>query len=253
MIVEVHAEARETPRWVERRLREAGGTNLYGKPNFRLVWGWNRLTMVCGEWNDHVKDGDETTFIQRVVENRWVPKYTEFFVWHLEMWTPTAVSEETWNEQMVEYDDDGSSTQCGECGTVIDTRQMQQIGVKVIPCPGCRHAVDVRDSPRSTPRVVMPWPGPGDYESVFEFQPFELTESSVNWVIRMIREAQEQAADPRNGERIRERIQAAQARKEAEYDAFCDEQMGSHLDLAFNGPHVSFAGLDGRPKPFQIE
>ena len=63
----------------------AGGVNRYGEPNFRVVWGWSRLTWIGGKWTDTDAHGNVT---REVVELREVPKYLPFDRWHIERWMP---------------------------------------------------------------------------------------------------------------------------------------------------------------------
>jgi hypothetical protein len=44
--IEVLREAHRTPESVARRLLIAGGTNRFGEPNYRAIWGWNRLAWI---------------------------------------------------------------------------------------------------------------------------------------------------------------------------------------------------------------
>jgi hypothetical protein len=55
-----------------------GGRNRFGDPNWRIVWGPDRLEIVAGAW----QDADGTTR----VESRWVRKYGDKEVFHLEKW-----------------------------------------------------------------------------------------------------------------------------------------------------------------------
>ncbi len=42
-MIKVLRETRPAPVDVQRRITRAGGTNPYGEPNFRVIWGQNRL------------------------------------------------------------------------------------------------------------------------------------------------------------------------------------------------------------------
>lgn len=107
-------EHHECPESVARELEIAGGLNRYGKPNFRLVWGWNRIVPMSGEWQefehmaatltDKLTGHTETrTFIrlkESKIETRQVPKYLPANCWHLEKWCPPEQygTPETWRK-----------------------------------------------------------------------------------------------------------------------------------------------------------
>jgi hypothetical protein len=59
--------------------------NLYGEPNFRVVWGGSRLAWIGGRWTDHDAHGNKT---REAIELRRVPKYLPFERWHIERWMP---------------------------------------------------------------------------------------------------------------------------------------------------------------------
>src|SRR5205807_600843 len=75
----------ETPESVRRRLRLAGGINRYGEPNYRVVWGWSRLTWIGGKWEDRDEHG---RLRRETVQLRQVPKYIPHNRWHIERWCP---------------------------------------------------------------------------------------------------------------------------------------------------------------------
>jgi hypothetical protein len=83
-VIFVTRETHETPADVALVLRLAGGLNRYGEPNYRAVWGGNRLDFVGGKWEDHDKDGN---LVREVIEVRRVPKYPQNR-WHVERWMP---------------------------------------------------------------------------------------------------------------------------------------------------------------------
>ena len=87
MSVKVVRETHDTPEYVTERLTRAGGWNRFGEPNYRCVWGWNRLTPIGGKWED-----------KGVVELRMEPKYPQVNRWHIEKWVAPEVygSPEFW-------------------------------------------------------------------------------------------------------------------------------------------------------------
>jgi hypothetical protein len=84
-MIQVLRESKRAPTDVADRVAGAGGVNLYGRPNFRVVWGWSRLTWIGGRWTDRDAHGN---IIREVVELRRVPKYLPHDRWHLERWLP---------------------------------------------------------------------------------------------------------------------------------------------------------------------
>jgi len=84
-VIKVLSEKRETPAEIERVLRVAGGLNRFGDPNYKAVWGRNRLDWICGNWEDR---DDHGLIVREVVEARYVPKYAPLDRWHIEKWFP---------------------------------------------------------------------------------------------------------------------------------------------------------------------
>ena len=76
-------EIKDVPREIQALAAIVGGLNLLGEPNFRIVWGWARLTLIGGEWTDLDADGN---YRQTVGQYRWEPKNLPFDRWHLERW-----------------------------------------------------------------------------------------------------------------------------------------------------------------------
>jgi hypothetical protein len=76
-------ELHDTPDSVVQRLRVAGGLNRFGEPNYRVVWGWNRLTWIGGKFEDRDEHGN---LLREVVELRLEPKYPALNRWHVERW-----------------------------------------------------------------------------------------------------------------------------------------------------------------------
>lgn len=103
MIREQH-EAHLPSEEITRILSVAGGLNRYGEPNYRAVWGWNRLDWIGGKWTDRDENG---AVIREVVEVRHVPKYFPMNRWHIERWMPpeTYGSPEIWRLQTLERQD----------------------------------------------------------------------------------------------------------------------------------------------------
>lgn len=67
---------------------------------FRVVWGWDRIVPIHGEWQEfeqcvarlldtvtgYVEERPFTRLKSSVIETRQVPKYLPANCWHLEMW-----------------------------------------------------------------------------------------------------------------------------------------------------------------------
>jgi hypothetical protein len=90
-------EIKEVPREIQALARQVGGLNLLGEPNYRIVWGWARLTLIGGEWTDLDADGN---YYQTVGQYRWEPKNMPFDRWHLERWfaPETFGSPQDWHD-----------------------------------------------------------------------------------------------------------------------------------------------------------
>jgi hypothetical protein len=95
-------ETHETPGNVTQRLLRAGGINRFGEPNYRAVWGWNRLGWIGGKFEEH--DPATGSFLREVVELRQEPKYPAVNRWHIERWVaPEAYgSPRMWYAQTIE-------------------------------------------------------------------------------------------------------------------------------------------------------
>jgi hypothetical protein len=108
-------EHHECPADVARELEIAGGTNRFGEPMFRVVWGYDRIVPMTGEWQEFEHMGavltdkltghtETRTFIRlarSVIETRHVPKYLPANCWHLEKWCPPEDygSPDIWRKQ----------------------------------------------------------------------------------------------------------------------------------------------------------
>ena len=100
-MIQVTRETHDAPEDVARRLATAGGLNRYGEPNYRVVWGWNRLAWIGGKFEDHDESG---ALVREVVELRQEPKYPAVNCWHVERWVAPEVygSPRAWYSQTVE-------------------------------------------------------------------------------------------------------------------------------------------------------
>jgi hypothetical protein len=95
-------ETHDTPESVARALELAGGRNPFGEPNYRAVWGWNRLAWIGGKFEEH--DPATGSLLREVVELRQEPKYPAVNRWHIEKWLPAESygSPRAWYAQTIE-------------------------------------------------------------------------------------------------------------------------------------------------------
>lgn len=110
MRITITREMKRTPAWVNEEVARAGGYNVFGMPYFRVVWGWARLTLIGGWFDDNDENG---RFIRRVAEYRHIPKYYPLERWHIEKWVPpttVAGSPAAWNV-LTREEEDGRSFQ----------------------------------------------------------------------------------------------------------------------------------------------
>jgi hypothetical protein len=100
-MIQVIRERHETAENVARRLAAAGGLNWFGEPNYRVVWGWNRLAWIGGKFEDRDANGG---LLREVVGLRLEPKYPAVNRWHVERWLPAEAygSPRVWYEQTME-------------------------------------------------------------------------------------------------------------------------------------------------------
>jgi hypothetical protein len=96
--IHVLRETHETPEGVARRLELAGARNRFGEPNYRAVWGWNRLAWIGGKFEDRDEHG---VLLREHIELRKEPKYAAVNRWHIERWVPPEVygSPRSWYAQ----------------------------------------------------------------------------------------------------------------------------------------------------------
>jgi len=100
--VQILRETHDAPESVARSLALAGGNNPFGEPNYRAVWGWNRLAWIGGKFEEH--DPATGSLLREVVELRQEPKYPAVNRWHIEKWLPAEAygSPRAWYAQTIE-------------------------------------------------------------------------------------------------------------------------------------------------------
>lgn len=108
-------ELHDCPAHVTKELKLAGGTNPFGEPLFRVVWGYNRIVPMHGEWQEwehsvaklidkltgHIEERPFIRLVRSVIETREEPKYLPANCWHLEKWCPPEDygSPDLWRKQ----------------------------------------------------------------------------------------------------------------------------------------------------------
>jgi len=100
-MISVLRETHDPPDQVAHRLLAAGGRNRFGEPNYRAIWGWNRLAWIGGKFEDRDEHG---TLLRERIELREEPKYAAVNRWHIERWVPpeTYGSPRAWYAQTLE-------------------------------------------------------------------------------------------------------------------------------------------------------
>jgi len=109
-------EHHDCPEDVKRWLVLAGGVNRFGEPRFRIVWGYDRIVPITGNWEEWEEDTvpdlhpmakpgatrKRIMLKSSIVETRMVPKYLPGNCWFLECWRPPEEygggNPETWRK-----------------------------------------------------------------------------------------------------------------------------------------------------------
>ena len=76
------------PPGVQHAAALAGGLNLFGEPNYRVVWGWSRLELRVGLHSDHDDSGN---LLRHELRAEWWPRYAPRDRFHVEVWKDAAV------------------------------------------------------------------------------------------------------------------------------------------------------------------
>ena len=103
-MIQITHESHEAPAHIAAALKRAGGVNCFGEPNFRAVWGWNRLGWIGGRWTDLNSTG---AVAREVIELRYTQKYSAHNRWHIERWCAPEMygTPENWAKQTLEIED----------------------------------------------------------------------------------------------------------------------------------------------------
>src|ERR1700689_3420538 len=102
-MVTVNRETHDAPADVARALALAGGSNRFGEPNYRAVWGWSRLDWIGGKWEDRDASG---SLVRDGGGLRGEPKNLPRNRWHIERWMPPESygSPEQWHAETREFE-----------------------------------------------------------------------------------------------------------------------------------------------------
>lgn len=100
-MIRILRETHDPPESVARTLTLAGGANRFGEPNYRAIWGWNRLAWIGGKFEDLDEHG---ALVRERIELRLEPKYPQLNRWHIERWLPPEAygSPRQWYSQTIE-------------------------------------------------------------------------------------------------------------------------------------------------------
>jgi hypothetical protein len=162
-LIRVIRETHEVPAAVQERVARAGGSNRYGEPNFRVVWGGARLAWIGGRWTDRDASGN---IVRETIELRRAPKYVPHDRWHVERWMPPEAygSPEEWYAQTIEVEDGiciaalGPYPSRGEyehCFT-LESASREFIPLSAAACDWVARAVDwARRQPRRNLRGAL--------------------------------------------------------------------------------------------------
>ncbi|HUJ82664.1 MAG TPA: hypothetical protein VLW83_12340 [Candidatus Acidoferrales bacterium] len=103
-MIRILRETHTPPPALSSRISRVGGWNRFGQPNFRVVWGWSRLSWIGGKWTDRDSNGN---ILRESIELRRVPKYLPHDRWHIERWLPpeTYGTPESWRALTLERED----------------------------------------------------------------------------------------------------------------------------------------------------
>ncbi len=102
-MIRILRETHAAPASIAQTLARAGGTNRFGEPNFRAVWGWSRLAWIGGRFEDRDAAGN---LIRESIELRFEPKYFQRNRWHIERWCAPEIygSPEDWARATLEIE-----------------------------------------------------------------------------------------------------------------------------------------------------
>lgn len=214
---------RLAPDYLTRLIETIGGTNMFGEPNFRLVWASERLTPSGGTWVDWpknvaIKDRQDHKQrpLRRVAEVRMIRRYGPAQGWLLEKWCPPSIY--------------GSPRRWYSPAIIGGTMILVEGGKRRLPSQGT-------------------YPSRGDYEYTgFMFNNDELSEATViEAVQQIVRGVSELPTSPYT--RLWQRtVVAEQAQRviDDNYEKWAMDVL-SGGDMAFNGQPMVGYGKKGAP------
>jgi hypothetical protein len=210
-MIPVLTQHRRAPAAIQERLARAGGRNRFGEPNFRVVWGWDRLTWIGGKWEDweHDAKGMPTRLKSVSYEYRQMPKYEDYWRWHVETWRPPEFygSPARWAEQYTVQEDGRSFLELG------------------------------------------PYPQRGEYELCFTVQTpagqyLDLTPRVAELVVRAVVWSRYRVQKDKS--KSLAALRAREAKKQRDWDTWADAVLDDAAPAFGLQPKVSFAGLNAR-------
>ena len=204
-MIQILREMHDTPPNIARTLELAGGTNRFGEPNFRAVWGWNRLAWIGGRWTDLDESG---AVLRETIGLRFEPKYIPTDRWHIERWCAPEMygSPETWARNTLEIE---NGMNVPALGPYPSRGEYEQVFTLETPtwsgrCPtGC--GLQQPRGPKTMSRAPC-----GEF--------VQLTPTIAERLPRMIEASR--GTPKREG---REALYRREAQREKQYDAYADE------------------------------
>ena len=129
----------EVPQYLQDHLTRIGGTNLYGEPNFRLVWSGSRVTYENRKWHEPATESSaaKTWYgIGRVLKYRQPARRERYIV---EVWRPPSYygDPQTWMLRNSKWEDGRSILATGPFPTRGDYEYLDT--VESVDADGSRH------------------------------------------------------------------------------------------------------------------
>jgi hypothetical protein len=236
-MISILRETHDTPPSIARTLARAGGTNIFGEPNFRAVWGWNRLAWIGGRWTDLDSSG---SVLRETIGLRFEPKYLPTDRWHIERWCAPEMygSPESWARNTLEiengmnvpalgpypsrgeyehvftlesYSRNANTGASSQAGTSNDSRR------RGATC--C--APTSTSSSRTSNSFAHQSAASASQTNLIRGEFVQLTSTIAEYLARLIETSR--AAAPQQG---REALNRREAQRDRDYDAFADEVLG---------------------------
>jgi hypothetical protein len=206
-MISILRETHETPPSIARTLALAGGSNRFGEPNFRAVWGWNRLAWIGGRWTDLDASG---SVLREIIGLRFEPKYIPVDRWHIERWCPPEMygSPEAWARNTLEIENGMNVPALGP----FPSRGEYEHVFTVARISNARCPTACASQHRRGPKAMSRDSGNVSGEFV------QLTPTIAERLARMIEFGR--TARPQQG---REALNRREAQRDKDYDDYADE------------------------------